>query len=193
MVLAAPDLSIPRSQLDGTRIRLRSYTAHDEQSLLDAVRQSLPELSRWMPWARADYNRIDAREWAITRADQFRRGIAYSFVVEERRGGGFLGGVGLDAIDWLNRRANLAYWVRTSDSCKGITTEAARLVARFGLEDLGLIRVEIVAAAENRASQRVAEKLGATREAMLRDRLLVNGRVHDAVMYSLTQDDLPKL
>ncbi|HEX8891487.1 MAG TPA: GNAT family protein, partial [Pyrinomonadaceae bacterium] len=66
---------------------------------------------------------------------------------------------------------------------------ATRLAARFALEELKLQRVEILAATGNHASQRVAEKAGATREGVLRKRLLVKGQAQDAVLYSLVSED----
>ena len=67
---------------------------------------------------------------------------------------------------------------------------AIRLAARFGCEELGLYRIEIVAAVDNIASQRVAEKAGAVREGVLRNRLLVRGESQDAVLFSLLPGDL---
>lgn len=43
---------------------------------------------------------------------------------------------------------------------------------------------------DNIASQRVAEKVGAVRESVLRKRLLTNGDSQDAVLFSLTPEDL---
>jgi RimJ/RimL family protein N-acetyltransferase len=40
-------------------------------------------------------------------------------------------------------------------------------------------------AIENKASQGVAVKAGAMREGILRNRLLLHGKIHDAVMFSL--------
>jgi len=43
-----------------------------------------------------------------------------------------------------------------------------RLIARFGFEDLGLLRLlELLIAADNLASRRVAEKVGATFEGVV--------------------------
>lgn len=50
-----------------------------------------------------------------------------------------------------------------------------------------LIRLEVVVAAGNDASQWVAEKAGACREGTLLKRLLLHGVAHDAVMFSLTR------
>jgi ribosomal-protein-serine acetyltransferase len=65
------------------------------------------------------------------------------------------------------------------------------LLAAFGMERAGLTRIEIMAAAGNLASQRVAEKAGARREGVLRNRYLLHGKLHDAVLYSLIPGDPP--
>ncbi len=48
-----------------------------------------------------------------------------------------------------------------------------------------LDRIEILAAVGNKRSQRVAQKLGASREGLLRNRLVIHGQAHDAVVFSL--------
>jgi RimJ/RimL family protein N-acetyltransferase len=50
-----------------------------------------------------------------------------------------------------------------------------------------LNRLEIVAAVENIPSQRVAEKAGAIREGIARSRLFLNGRFHDAAVFSFAR------
>jgi RimJ/RimL family protein N-acetyltransferase len=63
--------------------------------------------------------------------------------------------------------AHVGYWVRTGQTGQGIATAAVRLIARFGFEDLGLQRLELLVAVENLASRRVAEKAGARFEGIL--------------------------
>ncbi len=124
------------------------------------------------------------------RDEEWRKDIAYAFGVFDTESGKFLGGVGLSQINRIHQMANLGYWVRTSAAGRGVASSAARLVARFGLEELKLQRIEILAATENHASQRAAEKAGAVREGVLRKRLLVHGQSQDAVLYSLVAEDL---
>jgi ribosomal-protein-alanine N-acetyltransferase len=50
-------------------------------------------------------------------------------------------------------------------------------------------RLEIVAAIDNHRSQRVAEKAGAQRDAVLRKRLRINGQPSDAILYSILRAD----
>ena len=47
-----------------------------------------------------------------------------------------------------------------------------------------------MAAIDNAPSRRVAEKAGAKVEGILRNRVTLNGRLHDAVMHSLVPGDL---
>jgi RimJ/RimL family protein N-acetyltransferase len=69
------------------------------------------------------------------------------------------------------------------------------MAAKFGFEQLGLIRVEVVIAAGNEASLKAAEKSGARREGILRDRVTVRKQIYDAVMFSFVRSDfgLPPL
>ena len=55
---------------------------------------------------------------------------------------------------------------------------------------MDLLRAEIVVAVGNHASLRVAQKAGAKREGILRDRLIVRDKIYDAVMHSLTRQDV---
>ena len=58
-----------------------------------------------------------------------------------------------------------------------------------GFEKLGLSRIEIVVSKDNEPSLRVAEKLGATKEGLLRNRLRLLGSPCDAYMHSFIPQD----
>ncbi|MGL5096173.1 MAG: GNAT family N-acetyltransferase, partial [Planctomycetia bacterium] len=60
--------------------------------------------------------------------------------------------------------------------------------AAWAFAETNLVRLEIVAAVDNHASRRVAEKAGAVFEGIARRRLLVHGASHDAAVYSLVRD-----
>ncbi len=70
-----------------------------------------------------------------------------------------------------------------------MATRAATLVADFGFAELGLHRIEILAATGNAPSQHVAARVGAVREGVARRRLHVNDTTHDAVVFSLIRDE----
>ena len=171
-------------------LHLRPYRAEDIDALYAAVRESLNELSPWLPWCHPGYSKEETSAFILSRDEAVRTEEEYGFGIFDVETGGFMGGVGLNQINRMHGMGNLGYWVRTSCAGRGIASTAARRVAQFGFEELNLYRIEIVAAIENRASQRAAAKTGAQREGVLRKRLLIHGQSHDAVLYSLIRDDV---
>jgi RimJ/RimL family protein N-acetyltransferase len=169
---------------------LRPFREEDASALYEAVRESISEVSPWLPWCHEDYSIEESREFINSRELLSQGDEWYSFGICEKDGGGLLGGVGINSINRVHQMANLGYWVRTSAAGRGIATGATRLAAKFAFEQLGLQRVEIVTAIANIASQRVAEKAGARREGVLRNRLLIRGESLDAVLFSLVPEDL---
>ena len=176
--------------LSNSLVQLRAYRPGDAERLYEAARESIADISRWLPWCHPAYSQEEAAAWVETRPSAWVGGDEYSFVIADSHTGEMLGGGGLNQFDPLRLRCNLGYWVRSSETGRGIATAAARLLARFGLDALGLERIEIVAALGNTASQRVAEKAGAHREGIARRRLRVHGTQHNAVVYSFIRDDL---
>ena len=170
-------------------VRIRPYRDDDVSPLYEAVQGSIKALSAWLVWAQGGYTRSDAEAWVASRAQAWATGDAYSFVVEGAADGRFLGGVGLNQVHDAPPMANLGYWVRTDATGNGIATTAARLAARFGFEGLGLQRIEITVPIGHRASARVAEKLGARREGVLRHRLRLHGTPAGAVLFGLLPSD----
>jgi RimJ/RimL family protein N-acetyltransferase len=60
-----------------------------------------------------------------------------------------------------------------------------RLITAWGFRHLGLRRIELMAATENTGSQRVAERCGFTREAVLRSYLEAGDGRQDMVAFGL--------
>jgi RimJ/RimL family protein N-acetyltransferase len=71
-----------------------------------------------------------------------------------------------------------------------VATRATRGVADHAFRKLGLNRLQFLIPVDNVASQRVAQKTGAKFEGILRNRLMISGRIHDAAVYSLVPTDM---
>jgi RimJ/RimL family protein N-acetyltransferase len=166
-------------------VELRAPRRSDTAELYEAVRASLPELQPWMAWAHSDYSEVEAGEWVRRAARAFAEGAEFQFVARAVGSGEVLGTIGLNSVDRINRWANLGYWLRSERVGRGLVTRSATLVAGFGFGELGLGRIEVLAAVGNLRSQAVAERLGALREGVLRRRLRVGDDVQDAVVFSL--------
>jgi RimJ/RimL family protein N-acetyltransferase len=138
-----------------------------------------------MRWCERNFSMENSVAWLNYVEAAWSRGEAYNFAIVFDDPGLLAGSIWLSKLDRKHGTANLGYWVRTSQAGKGIATAAGRLIASFGFAELGLNRLEIVVAQGNRASERVAEKLGASREGLLRERLQVEGVVKDAFIFGL--------
>lgn len=179
-------------ELNDERVLLRIPRPSDAEALCSAALESVDEVGRWLPWCHAGYTRDDADAWIAACQEAWRREESYPFFIFQRDGRTLVGGCALNEIDRPRLRANLGYWIRTSRMGFGLATAAGRLAARYALETLAMQRVEIVAAVENLASQRVAAKLGAMREGLLRNRLRIRDLPHDAYGFSLIPADVAK-
>jgi ribosomal-protein-serine acetyltransferase len=169
-------------------IAIRPYRLDDAAEVFKAVRESIAELSRWMPWCHPEYCLDESRSWLEMQVPAFQQGTSFEFAIEsadER----ILGGCGLNQIDKQCLRANLGYWVRSGATRRGVATTAVGLLREWGFQHTDLMRFEIVIAAENQASLKVARKAGAIREGIARDRLLLHGAVHNAEIFSFIRRD----
>ena len=90
------------------------------------------------------------------------------------------------AVLSLERRdiANLGFDVSRPHWGKGLAPEAARAVVDWGFRTMGLIKVAAFTNPRNRQSWRVMEKLGMTREGLMR-----RGKSRDLVAYGMLRED----
>jgi ribosomal-protein-serine acetyltransferase len=172
----------------GEGVRLRPFRPGDAAAVLEAVVESGAGLSRYETWAHPGFTLQDAEEYVGWWIKSRGTGAAHYFAIEGPAGR-FLGACGLSGIDRAHRCAGVGFWVRSSASGRGVASEAARLVVEFAFEHLGLERVEVMAAVDNAASRRVAEKIGAQREGVLRRRLVLQGEPTDVVLYAVVRGD----
>ncbi|HET6554751.1 MAG TPA: GNAT family N-acetyltransferase [Dyella sp.] len=176
-------------QLAAPGLRLRPWETSDIDALYEAAVESLDTVGRWLPWCHPGYVRDDARAWVELCRSSWPGGEHYAFAIVDDEGR-LLGDIGLNHFDHPQRRANMGYWIRRTAQGRGIVPRAAKAVAAFGFEALRLQRIEIIAAVDNTASRRCAEKAGAHFEGIGRHRLTIANQPVDAAMYSLLPSDL---
>ena len=168
-------------------IAIRRYTPEDIPVLFEAVRESIPEATRWMSWCTPEYSLDDTKQWIARRDQEWENGSDYPFAIVDSITGEYYGGCGINQVNRMHNFCNLGYWVRTPSANRGIVTAAVPLVAEFAFRELKMERVEIVMSVGNLASRRVAEKAGALYEATLRRRLRLHTEYNDAWMFSLVK------
>jgi GrpB-like predicted nucleotidyltransferase (UPF0157 family) len=84
----------------------------------------------------------------------------------------------------------VGYYLAAEARGRGLATRALKLLSRWGIEELGLARIEVLAHPDNVGSQRVALRVGFQREGLLRSYRDRKGERDDLLMFSLLPHEL---
>ena len=177
-------------ELAAAPLLLHPWHPSDAPALHEAVHESVATVGRWLPWCHAGYDLAHAEAWIDHCREGWLAQEHFAFAIIEQAGGTLLGSVGLNQRNHVHRSAAMGYWIRQSRQGEGVARQAARMAARFGFAALELVRIEIVALADNHASRRVAEACGARFEAIARHRLWERGVARDAAVYAVVPQDI---
>lgn len=177
-----------------SRLELRPFRRRDLDALVDAAGDSLDDLSKWLPWAHAGYGRRDALVFLRDSVSAWGEGRAFDFTIRYLDNPGFhVGNVSAWYTSRQSRVGEVGYWIRSSETSQGVATEATARVLAVAFDELALHRVVLRIAVGNRASERVAEKLGFTREGLLRQELQVNDVWMDHSIWGLLEGEYHQL
>ncbi len=148
-------------------------------ALVDAHREVLRE---WLTWIDATRTLADARRYAHYSEAQFDGRVGFDYAV--RRGGRAVGTIGLHAIDWTNRSAQIGYWLSPDARGAGTMTRACEILVAHAFGPLALHRLEIHAVVANARSRAVAERLGFAYEGTLAEAFVLHGVFADIALYA---------
>jgi ribosomal-protein-serine acetyltransferase len=182
-------MELPLEPLTTANLELHPFRRRDVDPLTVAVRLSLPELTKWLPWAHPGYSRDDAVRFVRESAQAWREGRAYDFAITRTGQSTHLGNVSIWHVSRSFHVGEIGYWVRTDRSGQGIATEVTARMLQVGFDRLGMHRIVLRIAVGNRASERVAEKLDFVREGVLREELKVRGHWLDHTVWSMLEHE----
>lgn len=175
------------------QITIRKYQKEDISDFYTAIIESKAQISKWLPWCHEAYSIEDTKQWInqiVPEIWESKRGC--EFVIVEAGSNKVLGGCCLEQINWIKKEANIGYWVRTSETKKGIATYACHFLLHFGFSTLNLEIIKVIPSAENEASKKVAEKLPYEAMEVVKNGFKIRDNISDAVVYSITRKSFIK-
>jgi RimJ/RimL family protein N-acetyltransferase len=176
-------IALPAEALVDGATALRPWRDTDVAGLVAACQD--PEIPRWTR-VPSPYGESDARAYLLQRYDAINAGASAPFaIVDAGDLGRLLGSIALMRFSWPNARAEVGYWLAREARGRGHATRAVKLLCAWGFRELGLERIELLAATRNAASQHVAERAGFTREAVLRSYMVGREGRYDMVAFGL--------
>lgn len=120
---------------------------------------------------------------------RYRLGEFYDWAVVDNQSGRMIGTCGFTRFDFPHDVGEIGYVLSPEFHGRGLGTEAAERVLRFGFEELRLHRIEVKFMQGNSASMHVAEKLGMTFEGYRRDGMLVKGSYRTIGMSAILAEE----
>ncbi len=100
-----------------------------------------------------------------------------------------IGSCGFLNVSAKHQRAEIGFELSSNHWGRGIAGEALRAVVRHAFTQLGFHRIEALVEPANTASQQLLERVGFTREGLLRGYEFTRGKYDDLYMYSLLETD----
>ncbi len=165
---------------------LRPFSLVDVDRVTEACQDA--DIQRFTT-APAPYRRDDALEWITGHEAERAARTGLSLAITDA-GDEVIGFVGFVSIDWANDTGEIGYWVAPWGRGRNAAARATRLLAVWGVRELGLIRVELRISTHNQTSQRSAEQAGFTWEGVMRSALAHRDERHDLAVFSLLAGEI---
>ncbi len=177
--VTAPFAPVPVT-LEGQRVRLEPLTMAHAEGLLAAGHHA----SLWTVTVQPPLSSIEAvAAYVALAADNVVRGDEVPFAIVERGSGVVVGSTRWMDIARAHRRVEIGgTWLTPRVQGTLVNTEAKYLQLVHLFDVLGAVRVQFKTDLRNTQSQRALEKLGATREGVLRRHMGVKRRLAERLM-----------
>lgn len=172
----------------GPTISLRYATPADADALFSLA--SDPEVTRFFSWG-PYRDRGEPLAYIDRLAGQRASGEQLDLLIVHHHDGP-IGVTGLSELSRRDRRAVVGTWLGRRWWGSGANRESKALVARLGFERLGLDRIGAYADVENGRSQTALERVGFTREGVLRGWHRHGDVVHDVVLFGLLRSEFDR-
>jgi len=130
-----------------------------------------------------------AEEWIRSHRSNLAGGKAVNFAIVRHDDSALIGSIGLLNMKQRDLQAELGCWIGKPFWGSGYATEATRAILRYGFESLGLNRIQACHMTRNPVSGRIFEKLGMTKEGVLRQAIRKFDAFEDLAVYGLLRTE----
>ena len=137
----------------------------------------------------------DMRSWVLDMLARAERGTDLPFVAIHSASGRVAGATRYLNIMPQDRGLEIGgTWYGVEFQRTAVNTECKYLLLRHAFETLGCIRVQLKTDLRNERSQRAIERIGAVKEGILRNHMILpDGRYRHSVFYSILDTEWPQV
>jgi RimJ/RimL family protein N-acetyltransferase len=176
-------LSIPLDETATLR-PLEPWNAEEFDEFAEANRDFL---GPWLPWVHVVVDVATSQQFLQRYAERQARdeGRIYGIWDSDHLVGGTL----FRTFDTRNKTCEIGVWLSPDVTGRGLVTNAASHMIDWAVNDRGMVRVEWLCDVDNSASKAVAERLGMTREGVMRSLFVLGSHHVDAEVWSVLADE----
>ena len=158
-----------------------------EAPALFEVAANRERLRKWLPWVDNTRSVEDVRLFLLRVLEQWQSNLGPQAGIWVN--GALAGSVGCHPIDWSNRNCSIGYWIDAAQEGRGVITRCCASMLDYLFDEMGLHRAEIRCGTGNTKSCAVPERLGFTREGLVRQAEWVNDRWVDLLVWGILEED----
>lgn len=166
---------------------LRLISMSDAVALAALIDQGRSYLREWMGWVDTSQTVEDSREYLRYELGRYHNRESLQMTLLYK--GNIAGQLGFNTIYWRSRRTEIGYWLGEQYQGRGLMTDAVKAMTTYGFRSLGMHRIEIRCAVDNRKSRAVPERLGFQQEGILRDNEWLYDHFVGHVVYSMLENE----
>jgi ribosomal-protein-serine acetyltransferase len=168
-------------------IEIRQFEPRDADAVFAVADRNRLYLREWLPWVDLTQSPQDVREFILRSLAQYHSNQGPNAGIWIA--GEFAGSVGCHHIDWVNRACSIGYWIDGARQGQGIVSRCCASLLDYLFDEVGLHRVVIQCGTGNTKSCAIPQRLGFTREGVLREAEWVNDRWVDLVVWSMLDSE----
>lgn len=170
----------------GNKVRLREYRKDDIEKALTYINDSEIKklLNAGIPFPNT-YQ--DEEKWVLGMSSSKE---TYSFAIETLEDGKYIGGCGINDIDWKNSVALVGIFIGDKEHLgKGYGTDAMKVLVKFIFEQMNIHKVKLNVFSFNERAIKSYEKCGFVKEGVLRDEIFRDGKYYDEIIMSILREE----
>lgn len=170
----------------GKKTKLREYRIDDVETVLKYIND--PEIKHLMhndvPYLLTLQDEMKWFEGRSAKKD------TYSFAIETLEDGKYIGGCGINTLDWKNSVACVGIFIGDKDYWgKGYGSDAMTTLIKFIFNQMNINKINLYVYDFNKRAIKSYEKCGFQIEGVLRQEVFKNGQYHDDIVMGILRDE----
>ncbi|WP_128894982.1 GNAT family N-acetyltransferase [Longirhabdus pacifica] len=170
----------------GTKVRLREHRKAEIQQSLKMIND--PEVMKNLvgktPFL---FTLEDEEKWYKENSSS---NDTYNFAIETLEDGKYIGGCGINGLDWKNSKATVGIFIGDKNYwSRGYGTDALKVLIRFIFEQMNINKVKLNVFSFNKRAIKSYEKCGFKTEGVMRQEMFRDGKYYDDIHMGLLREE----